>query len=208
MHCAAAPFAVEVGDARIALDAPPGFADTGFIASPRLAELAESLTSPSNRVLLFAISDADLRRFTLGEPPDFRRYVVAGTPRALERTRVSAQDFSGLVEDTLRAMGKAPPPGDYLAYLDSQPRGRGSLLAELKRTPEAVAVLQGTRLPPITKKPEEPARYVLSTLAFLHVRGKALNLALFSTYDSPDDLAWIRLTTTKWIEDLERLNNR
>src|SRR4029450_8217966 len=53
----AAPFAVQVGEARIGVDAPPGFADTTFTGSPRLQELAEALTSPSNRILLFAISD-------------------------------------------------------------------------------------------------------------------------------------------------------
>src|ERR1700741_1638638 len=79
----AAPFAVQVGEARIGLDAPPGFADTGFTGSPRLQELGESLTSASNRVLLFAVSDADLRRFTLGDPLELRRYMVAVTPRGM-----------------------------------------------------------------------------------------------------------------------------
>ena len=64
LECAAAPFAVQLGDIRIGLDAPPGFTDTGFTGSPRLQELAETLTPASNRILLFAISDTDLRRFT------------------------------------------------------------------------------------------------------------------------------------------------
>jgi hypothetical protein len=68
----AAPFAVQVGEARLGLDAPPGFADTQFTGSPRLQELGESLTSASNRVLLFALSDADLRRFTLGDQLELR----------------------------------------------------------------------------------------------------------------------------------------
>jgi hypothetical protein len=51
LHCAAAPFAVRLGGERMVLDAPPGFADTLDLASPRLRELAESLTSASNRFL-------------------------------------------------------------------------------------------------------------------------------------------------------------
>src|SRR3954471_836053 len=89
LNCAAAPFAVQVGDARLGMDAPPGFADTGFTGSPRLQELAEALTSASNRILLFAISDADLRRFTVGDPLEAKRYMVAVTPRGLERERIT-----------------------------------------------------------------------------------------------------------------------
>src|SRR6185503_19498349 len=87
LQCAAAPFAVQVGDTRLGLDAPPGFADTGFTGSPRLQELAEALTSASNRILMFAITDADLRRFTVGDAIEAKRYMIAVTPRGLERDR-------------------------------------------------------------------------------------------------------------------------
>ena len=36
MAAAAAPFAVQVGDTRLGLDAPPGFADTTSMGAPRL----------------------------------------------------------------------------------------------------------------------------------------------------------------------------
>ena len=204
----AAPFAVELGGARLALDAPAGFSDTGFIASPRLGELADSLTSASNRILLFAISDGDLRRFTLGDAPELRRYMLAVTPKGLERNRVGPEEFSNFVERALRGLGAAPPPGNYFAYLNAQPRGRVSLLAELRKSPETVAILQGARLPPLTQRPEEAARYVLSSTVLLRLRSRALSLSVYSAYDGPDDLDWIRLTTTQWIEDLEKLNRR
>src|SRR5439155_1621052 len=108
----AAPFAIQLGDTRLGLDAPPGFADTGFTGSPRLQELAESLTSASNRILLFAISDADLRRFTLGDAPELRRYMIAVTPKGLERERVSPAAFGAFVRDSLAALGSAPAPVD------------------------------------------------------------------------------------------------
>jgi hypothetical protein len=82
-QAAAAPFGVQVGDSRIGLDAPAGFSDTSFTGSPRLTELAETLTSPSNRILLFAISDGDLRRFMAGDPPELRRYMIAVTPKGM-----------------------------------------------------------------------------------------------------------------------------
>ena len=40
------------------------------------------------------------------------------------------------------------------------------------------------------------------------VRGKTLSLSVYSAYDSPADLAWIRAVTVRWIDDLQRLNAR
>jgi hypothetical protein len=206
IHCSAAPFAVQVGEARIGLDAPPGFADTAFTGSPRLQELGESLTSASNRVLLFAVSDADLRRFTLGDPLDLRRYMIAVTPRGMERERVSASAFKRFVGESMQGMGAAPAAGDVAKYLDSQPSGAVSLLAELRRDPDAVAVLQGVR----TKGSGffERSKYMLSSTALVLLRGKALSLSVYTQYEAPGDLEWIRVTTARWIDELQRLNTR
>jgi hypothetical protein len=209
---AAAPFAVQVGDGRIALDTPPGFSDTTAIGSPRLRELAEALTSASNRILLFALTDADLRLFTGGDAPDMKRYAIAAIPRELERERVRQETFSAFVTDSLRAMGPAAPAAsDYRKHLDAQP-GKPTLLAELRRDPLAVTLLLGTRIPtpprPSMFADEKPPQYVLSTTTLLLVRGKALNLAVYGPYDSPADLEWLRAITARWVEDLQRLNSR
>ena len=207
LQCAAAPFAVQVGETRIGLDAPPGFADTGFTGSPRLQELAESLTSASNRILLFAISDADLRRFTLGDTPEFRRYMIAVTPKGLERERVSPAAFGAFVRDSLAALGSAPAAGDLQKYLDAQPPGKTSLLAELRREPDVVSVLQGTRAPAQRRSSEAP-QYALSTTTLMLLRGKALNLSVYTLYENAADLDWVRATTARWVDDIARLNNR
>jgi hypothetical protein len=207
LPCEAAPFAVQLGDARVALDAPPGFADTGFTGSPRLQEHAESITSASNRVLLFAISDADLRRFMGGDPMELKRYMVIATPKNSERESLSAGGFARITGASLRELGAAPAAGtDYSRYLDSQPPGRAALLAELAREPTVVSVLQGTRLPPARRN--DPPSYMLSTSTLLLVRGKALNLAAYTAYETDADLEWIRDITARWIEDMKRLNAR
>jgi hypothetical protein len=205
----AAPFAVQVGETRLALDAPPGFADVQMTGSPRLLELAEALTSASNRILLFALEDADVRRFNVGDTPVFRRYVIAVTPKGLETTRVNRDVFQRLAADSLRELGSAPPAETgYRAYLDGQPRGRPSLLAELRRDEDTVSVLQGMRLPdPQQQRSREP-QYVLSTTTLMLVRGKALNVALYSAYASDADVDWIRATTERWLGELQRLNLR
>jgi hypothetical protein len=206
MPAMAAPFAMQIGEARIGLDAPPGFADTAFTGSPRLQDAAESLTSPSNRVVLFALSDGDLRRFTQGDAPDLKRFMIASTPKEFERERVSAGAFGRLVADLTRGAGSGAGDTAYLAFLDKQPAGKSAVLAELARQPDTLSLLQGTRLPTVRK--DDKPQYLLSTATLLLVRGKALNLAVYSTFDSPADVDWIRDVTARWIEDLKRLNNR
>jgi len=205
IHCAAAPFAVQVGEARIGLDAPAGFSDTTFTASPRLQELSEGLTPASNRILLFALSDADLRRFTLGEPLDLRRYMIVVTPRGMERDRLTEGSFRQFIGESLSGLGAPPGEKDLVKYLDSRPTGTTSLLAELRKDADAVSVLQGAR----TKASFfERSKYMLSSTTLLLLRGKALSLSIYTQYDDPSDLEWIRTTTTRWVDDLKRLNQR
>jgi hypothetical protein len=202
----AAPFAIQLGDTRLGLDAPPGFTDSGFTGSPRLQELAESLTSASNRILLFAISDGDLRRFMVGDPPELRRYMIAVVPKGLERERVSPAAFGVFVRDSLVALGGPPAAGDLQKYIDAQPPGKTSLLAELRREPDVVSVLQGTR--PGQRRSNEAPQYALSTTTLMLVRGKALNLSVYTLYENAADLDWVRVTTARWIDEIARLNNR
>ena len=208
---AAAPFSVRLGIERIVLDALAGFTDTTELASPRLQELGEALTSPSNRILLFALTDADLRRFRNGDPMDEKqRFLLAATPRTLERDRVTTEQFAGMVELSLRELGR-PPEGDIVKYLEKQPPAKSSLLAELRRTTTVFSVLQGTRLlsPPAKfLESEKPPQYVLSTTTLLLLRGKALQLTVFTSFDTPQDLEWLKSITGRWTAELQRLNER
>ena len=206
IQCSAAPFAVQLGDARIVLDAPPGFSDTLQTGSPRLQELSESLTSASNRILLFAISDADLRRFGVGDSLELRRYMIVVTGRGMERERLSDSAFREFAVESVRSLGPAPAVTDYVEHLDSRPSGATSLLVELRKDADAVSVLQGMR----AKGSGLFARsqYFLSTTSLVLVRGKALSLSVHTRYDDPADLEWIRASTTRWIDELKRMNAR
>ena len=207
LQCAAAPFAIQLGDTRVALDAPPGFADSTFTGSPRLQDIAESLTSASNRVLLFALSDADLRRFMVGDQMELKRYMLIATPKVSERESLGASGFARLSADALRNLGPAPAADTDLAkYLDAQPPGRPSLLAQLTNEQTVLSVLQGSRQPPPRRG--DPPAYALSTATLMLIRGKTLNLTVYSAYESAGDTDWIRSITARWIEDLKRLNAR
>jgi hypothetical protein len=205
LHCAAAPFAVRLGTERVALDTPPGFADTLDLGSPRLQELAEALTSASNRILLFALTDGDLRRFTLGDTPELRRYLLVAAPRAMERDRMGAAQFAAYVGDALRALGKAAEPADIRKHLDALPQGQASVLWELRRTPQAVSVMQGTRVP---IRPDAKPLYLLTSTSLLLVHGKPLSVSVFAGYNDESDPEWLRVTTARWVDELLRLNAR
>jgi hypothetical protein len=211
LSCAAAPFAVRLGLERIVLDAPPGFSDTTELASPRLQDLAATLTEDSNRVLLFALSDTDLRRFTQGEQLDARRYMVAVTPKGLERERVTGAQFSTLVNDSLQHLGSPTTVPDLAKYLETQPIGKASLIAELRRDPSAVSVLQAVRLPPLPGAhlfdARRPQYQAFTTTLFL-VKGKALRLSVFSLYEGPADIEWLKVMTQRWQDELLRLNSK
>jgi hypothetical protein len=204
-HAGAAPFAVRLGTERVALDTPPGFADTLDLASPRLQELAEALTSASNRILLFALTDADLRRFTLGDTPELRRYLLVAIPRAMERDRVNPEQFRAFVAESLRGLGNPAEPADLRKHLDALPQGQAGLLWELRRSADAVSVLQGTRVP---TKPNAKPVYLLSTTTLVLLRGKALSVSAFTGYYEDADPDWLRAVTLRWVDELLRLNSR
>jgi hypothetical protein len=206
---AAAPFTVRLGTERIVIDAPPGFSDTIDLASPRLNAVSESLTPASNRILLFALSDDDVRRFTQGDALDAKRYMIAVTPKGLEQQRVSAQMFSMHVGDSLKGLGAPLQTPDLIKFLEAQPIGKTQLLEELKREPTVVSVMQATRLPdrPAATFWGSPTpRYLCFTTTLFLMRGKALQLGVYSIYDNPVDIEWLKAMTQRWQEELLRLN--
>lgn len=211
LDCAAAPFTVRLGLEKIVLDAPPGFTDTTELASPRLQDLADTLTAASNRILVFALSDADVRRFAQGEMLDAKRYMIAVTPRGLERERVTPAQLATYIGDSLQNLGKQVDAPDLIKFLETQPIGKASLIAELRREPAAVSVMQATRLPPLPGKKfwesSTPQYLVFTTTIFL-VHGKAIQLAVYSLFESPADVDWLKTTTRRWVDELLRLNPR
>ncbi len=211
LSCAAAPYSVRLGLEKIVLDAPAGFSDTTDLASPRLQDMAATLTSDSNRVLLFALSDSDLRRFTLGDQLEARRYMIAVTPRNIERERLGPDKFAALVAEAARALGQPLKAPDVFKFLDGQPVGRAHLLAELAREPTLLSVMQATRLPSLPGASMFDAsrpQYQVSTTSLLLLRDRALQLSVFSMFGGPADIEWLRTITQRWIDDIRRLNPR
>jgi len=206
---AAAPFSVRLGIEKLILDAPPGFSDTTELASPRLSSVSESLTPPSNRILIFALSDEDVRRFTLGDPVDIKRYMILVTPKALEHQRVSPEQFNIQVGDSMQNLGPLLEAPDLIKFLEKEPMGKAHLLAELKREPGAVSVLQASRYmdrPAATFWGSPTPRYLFYTTTLFLLRGKVMQIKVYSFYDSPADIEWLKFVTQRWQDELLRLN--
>ena len=195
---------------RLILDTPSGFSDTAGYGSPRLTEIAENLAEASNRVLVFALSDADTRRFSAGDSLELRRYLLAVTPRATERERASEAQFATLTREATRTLG-APPAAaeDFMKFLQARPPGQAHLLAELRRERDVLSLLLGTMVPqpPATFwRDAPPPQFKLSTTTLALINGKALYVSAFASYDTPEDLAWITSITDRWVRELQRLN--
>jgi len=209
LACGAAPFTVRLGLEKLVLDAPPGFSDTTELASPRLSSVSETLTPASNKILIFALSDDDVRRFTLGDPLDIKRYMILVTPKGLENQRVSQEQFSAEVGDSLKNLGERLETPDLVKYLEKQPMGKAFLLAELKREPGTVSVLQASRYldrPATTFWGSPTPRYLFYTTTLFLIRGKMLQIKVYSFYDSPADIEWLKAITQRWQDELLRLN--
>lgn len=202
----AAPFGIRLGNEQLILDTPPGFSDSAGFSSPRLTDLAESLTEASNRVLVFALADADIRRFSSGDDLELRRYLIAVTPRATQRQRLNATEFAALLQDSGRDLA-APPPAstDFARYLQDQPPGQPHVLAVLRNDARMLSIMRGNMRPLQGAWREKPVLR-LNTITLVLIGGRAFYVSAFSAYDGPADLAWIKTVTERWIEDLERLN--
>lgn len=206
----AAPFGVLLGPERIVLDTPSGFADTAAFGSPRLTELAEDLAEGGSRVLVFALADADARRFAAGDALELRRYLLAVTPRAKERDRMSVAQFGELVAEIERNFDPSfTSPADYRINLQGRPAGQSHLLAKLRRDPQQISLLYGTMVPqppPSFWREDKPPVFKLSTTSLVLIGGRAVYVSAFSAYDSPADVFWIRGIAESWVEELRRLN--
>jgi hypothetical protein len=206
----AAPFGVQLGPDRLQFDTPSGFSDTAAFGSPRLTEIAENLADPSSRVLVFALSDADVRRFSAGDSLELRRYLLAVTPRGKQNERMATAQFTKLVEETARNLGAPPDPSlNWMQYLQGRTAGQAHLLVELNRDPQALSVLTGTMVPqppPSMWRADKPPVYKLSTTTVTTIRGRAIYLYAFSAFEGPDDATWIKSITQRWLEELQRIN--
>jgi hypothetical protein len=207
---AAAPFSVLLGPDRIVLDTPAGFSDTAAFGSPRLTELAENLTEASSRVLVFALADSDVRKFGAGDSLELRRYLLAVTPRARERERITTSQFAKLVEEVERNVDPAfASPPDYRIYMQGLPPAQAHLLQKLRRDDQMVSLLYGTMVPmPRANfwQEQKPPTFKLSTTTLALIGGRAIYISAFSAYESPADVFWIRAITESWVDELRRLN--
>ena len=208
----AAPFALQVGDLRLGLDAAGRLRRLPLLTgSPRLIELAESLTAASNRILVFALTDADMRRFNGGDAPELRQRLLVVTPRALEHQRTSGRRVrrqrardAALARQTSRPKATSPEvPRDAPAR---QRRRASASCAGSRRSWLSCAAF--------ACRPSRRPVQLLQAVAVRRSRAPPCSCCAANRCSSPSspatrakaDLEWIRATTLRWIDELRRLN--
>jgi len=145
------------------------------------------------------------RRFSAGDAPELRRYLLVATPRAMERESVGLSQFRAFAADAVRTMGNPVEPPDLRGYLDGIPVGRTVLLRELQHTPVIVQLLAASRLPPRTESEPE---YLLYTHTLMLLRGKALQVSVYTRFATAADRDWLLGLTQRWTGEIQRLNGR
>ena len=114
---------------------------------------------------------------------------------------MAAQFFSSLADNALLVAAIAT-----LALLDSP-----AWLTPMLGFVVAFSVLQATRLPPLPGKKfwegSKPQYLFFTTTIFL-LRGKAIQLAVYSLFEGQDDVDWLKNITLRWHDELQRLNPR
>jgi hypothetical protein len=69
--------------------------------------------------------------------------------------------------------------------------------------------MQGTRLQPLPGYrfyERNTPQYLVYTSSMLLVRGKALQMSVFSLGENTADVEWMRIVTERWADELRRLN--
>jgi len=185
-------------------DAPASFADTGFTGSRacRARRIAHLGVEPHPCCLQFptpTCAASRSRRSRVQALHDRRDPEGAGArarqPRAL-----------GVLFAIRWRRSRPARRGGGAKYL-VQPPGKTSLLAELRRSPTWSRCCRAPRAPAQRRSSEAPS--TLSTATLMLLRGKALNLSVYTLYESAADLDWVaRDPPRAWIDEIARPNNR
>jgi hypothetical protein len=209
--------AARVGPVEVQLPVPAGFSEATSL-SPRLRELGETFTPPSNRLLAFYLSNGDLKLLANAEPPVMDRYFMIQTLRATERDVISLQDMTA-AKNILRnqhksTLARLQPLMD--AHMAAASKKLGSQVGAPELSIKAgevlpleifdersnslswvmlnkIAVNTGT----LTR--EIPLVVAMTTMT---MRGKLVYFFVYSHYNGQADIDWARAATMEWLASL------
>lgn len=204
---------VEVGGVVIATPAPPGFHEAGS-SSQETQRIAEALTPPENRLLAVFLSEEDLGRVMTGELPVFESYMLLQVLRNIESLSFTGQDYRQLA-DVIRQQ-QDTLLDQVIDRADRQVAEGAKQLSEAYQTSLEMSVGEARPLGVFLDQPraigfatlvkydaaaegQEFDHVVAGSTSFVLAKDKLLYAYIYRTFESQEDLDWVRAKTLEWV---------
>ena len=209
---------VSVGAARIFLPAPTGYAEpTG--PALRMQDAIEAITPAKSRLLASYVSIVDIS--DAGGATAFERHFTAQVLRHGEERIFKPSEFAtikatvrrqhaALVEQSARRMPNLLgtiefPDHEYEQALRTMKIGEARAIHLFHESDTSLSLLLAAKwsVGEGSRASEAP---MATSITWILLKGKLINLYAYSTYRSPADLDWIRQQTRAWIAKIEAAN--
>lgn len=212
---------VDIGGVKIDVQAPNGFHEISSL-SPETRKLAETMTPPNNRLLAVFVSEEDLGRIMKGETPEFGRYMFLQVFWKLENTNISNRQFQQLAtqlkEQQNTLLNKVKDKVGVLVEGAAEKISKEYELSLKMKIGEQVplgiffeqsnavgfAILAKYK---VEAEGEKLDYVVAGGTSYLLARGKLLYAYVYSTYETQDDVNWVRSKSKEWVDSLLTSNN-
>lgn len=209
-----------VGATKIIIPSPVGFhpASKRF---PETGRLMETYTAPDSRLIEGYVSEGDIGNLLSGSSPDYERYMFIETMEKASQFHMSKSMFDDLsnkiktkqdnlyegvkytVESLLEnASDKISLEFDILFeihVLDVIPLG------VFLETSDAVAFASLAKVGAQIDLTQSE-QVSIGAVSLIYIKGKILYASVFATFNDTSDIAWVRKTTTEWVEAIVASN--
>lgn len=212
---------LDIGGVTIDVQAPNGFHEISSL-SPETRQLVKTMMPPDNRLLGVFVSEEDLGRIMKAEAPELSRYMSLQVFRKLENTTLSNRQFQQLAnqlkEEQNTLLNKAKDKAGLLVegaaeniskeYEISLEMRLGELvpLGMFFEQSNAVGFASLAKME-VEVEGEKFDEVVAGGMSFLLARGKLLYAYVYSTYETQDDVNWVRTKSKEWVNSILTRNN-
>ncbi len=196
---------LKVGKASVVLPPPAGFEEVSRTA-PQLAQMGRQMTAQSNRFVALYMPAGFVERLQRGEMADLNRYMSVQTIRATEKMVYEGSAIAELFSTVRREMTTSLTTQNFDQGGVAVQR-QGAAGAIFDETPYSISAIHTVNFN-ATVGGENRAGQMVTATTFAIIKGKVLNIVVFTPYTSPRDLQWAKDTTTAWVRDIAQVNER
>lgn len=196
---------LKVGKASIVLPPPTGFEEVSRTA-PQLARMGRQMTAQSNRFIALYMPEGFVDRLKRGETADLNRYMSVQTIRATENMVYEGSAIAELFSTVRREMTTSLAQQDFNQGGVAVQR-QGAAGAIFDETPYSISAIHTVNFNAEVGGQNRAGQMVTAT-TFAVIKGKVLNIVVFTPYTSQRDVQWAKDTTTAWVRNMAHVNER